>query len=137
METQGGSRNHPPEVRAQVMASLLAGQGVAEAARAYKIPVQTVSRWKVEAWREAGRSEDIGELLLNFLREGLTTLAVQLEHFRDLDWLQQQGASESAVLFGVETDKLVRILEALDVEQTEPSTRFNWDPEPRGNGRFR
>ena len=52
---------HDPEVRGQVMAALLTGQGVGQVAERYKLPKSTVSRWKAEARELAGRSEDIGE----------------------------------------------------------------------------
>ena len=54
-------KHHEPEIRAAVMAALLAGQGVSAVARKYRLPESTVSRWKADARREAGLSDDIGE----------------------------------------------------------------------------
>lgn len=108
------SRPHEPEVRAQAMAALLSGQGVTEVAKEYSIPTSTVSRWKKEAREEAGRSDDLGELLLEYLRENLTTLRAQARSFREPEWLAEQDASSVAVLHGVMTDKAVRLLEALE-----------------------
>ena len=59
------------------MAALLAGQGVSAVAREYAIPESTVSRWRANARRDAGLSDNIGELLLGYVRENLTTLQVQ------------------------------------------------------------
>jgi transposase-like protein len=106
--------HHAPEVRAAVAAALLAGQGVGEVAAQYRLPTSTVSRWKREARRAAGQSEDVGELLLAYLRENLSTLTAQAVVFRDPEWLRTQPAGELAVLHGVMTDKAVRLLEALE-----------------------
>lgn len=115
---------HDPETRAAATAALLAGQSVGEVAREYRLPHNTVSRWRTEARAEAGRSDDIGELLLDYLRENLVTLREQQIVFRDSAWLRAQGAADVAVLHGVLTDKAVRLLEALDgsgVQREAPS----------------
>jgi transposase-like protein len=96
------------------MAALLAGQGVNEVAAQYRLPKQTVSRWKKAARAEAGRSDDIGELLLGYLRENITTLRAQAVAFRNAAWLEKQDASDVGVLHGILTDKAVRLLEALE-----------------------
>jgi transposase-like protein len=95
------------------MAALLAGQGVGAVAAEYRLPTSTVSRWRAEARREAGLSDDVGELLLGYLRENLCTLQAQAVAFRDAAWLKAQPAGELAVLHGVMTDKAVRLLEAM------------------------
>lgn len=105
---------HPPEVRAACMSALLAGQGVTEVAKEYDLPTSTVSRWKAKARKEAGRTDDVGALLLDYLTENLRTLRAQAETFRDADWLREQDAGELAVLHGVMCDKSVRLLEAME-----------------------
>jgi transposase-like protein len=107
-------KHYDPETRAAVMAALLEGQGVNQVAEAYKLPHATVSRWKKQARAEAGRSEDIGELLLGYLSENLTTLRVQVRLFREERFLSRGGPEQWAILHGVLTDKAVRLLEALD-----------------------
>ena len=109
-----GAPHHPPEVRAAVMAAVLAGQGVSQVAAEYNLPTSTVSRWKSEARREAGLSDDVGALLLDYLTENLSTLTAQAVVFRDPEWLRTQAAGELAVLHGVMCDKAVRLLEALE-----------------------
>jgi transposase-like protein len=111
---------HTLETRAAVMGALLAGQGVTEVAAAYDLPQSTVSRWKAMARQEAGRSDDVGELLLDYLRENLTTLSAQAVAFRDPDWLREQGAADAGVLHGILTDKAVRLLEALEGSGVAP-----------------
>ena len=107
-------QHHDAETRAACMASLLQGQAVSAVAAHYSLPTSTVSRWKAEARKEAGRSDDMGELLLDYLTEALTTLRAQQEVFRDPTWLRSQDAGELAVLHGVTVDKVVRLLEALE-----------------------
>lgn len=109
------------EIQAQVMAALLAGQGVNETARTYNLPKYTVSRIKKkleedpELQQVATKArEDLSDLIETYLRETLITLAVQAKHFRDKDWLNRQKADQLAVLHGVQTDKTIRILEAAE-----------------------
>ena len=112
--------NYSEETKAAVIAALLAGQAVASVAKEYKIPAGTVKSWKSRqlngenvATVATEKRQEVGELLLQYLRENLETLRVQAVAFRDRDWLAQQGASESAILHGVLTDKAVRLLEAM------------------------
>ena len=114
------AKEHSPEIRAAAMAALLAGQGVSEVAEEYALPSSPVSRWKAEARKEAGRSDDVGELLLDYLSENLRTLRAQAVAFRDPDWLRDQEANSAAVLHGVMTDKAVRLLEALQGSGVQP-----------------
>ncbi len=84
------------------------------------MPKGTVSGWKRQAEGEAAgvgaratQKEEIGELLIGYLRANLSALTQQAKVFADPEWLQKQSASELAVLHGVQTDKAVRLLEAL------------------------
>ena len=102
------------------MAALLAGQGIQEVAKQYKIPEGTIKAWKSRqkdasqvAAVAAGKKEEIGELLLEYLRTNLRTLKAQTIVFSDPLWLAKQDAGEVAVLHGVMTDKAIRLLEAL------------------------
>jgi len=112
-----GRRSYSDEQKAQVIAALLAGQSVREVARAYRIPASTIAGWS--AARNAPdpiapyTKKEIGDLILEYLREVLITLVAQQEVFRDATWLRQQPASEAAVLHGVLTDKAIRLLEAM------------------------
>lgn len=104
------------ETKAAVMAALLAGQSINSVAREYKIPKGTVSAWKnrgVAKKATQKKIDDIGELLIKYLRTNLRTLDKQAEFFGDEAWLKRQTASDVAVLHGVMTDKSVRLLEAM------------------------
>lgn len=110
---------YDPATKAAVMAALLEGQAVTKVAEQYNIPAPTVSGWKSKAKEMLGadlpneKRDAIGDLLIEYLRENLQTLREQAVHFRDIEWLKEQGAAESATLHGVMTDKAVRLLEAM------------------------
>jgi transposase-like protein len=111
---------HSDEVKAQAMAALLTGQGVAEVAKAYKLPERTVRDWlnSPEFAEVRHKKRDrIGELLGDYVETNLVTLKAQSEHFRDKAWLSRQPASELAVLHGVIADKTIRILEAAEIAE--------------------
>lgn len=116
-----GRREYSADEKAHVMAALLAGQGVGDVARTYKIPEGTVKAWKTQAKQQlasngpiASRRDQIGELLVTYLAETLETLAFQqINVFRNRAWLAKQDAQQMAVLHGVLADKAVRLLEAL------------------------
>lgn len=119
-------KQYDEQVKAAVMAALLAGQSVSSVAREYKLPKGTVSSWKRQAHREVDnastqKKDEIGDLLLDYLTASLRTLKAQVEVFGDKTWLTKQPASELAVLHGVITDKAVRLLEGLAESGTDGS----------------
>ena len=114
------NRGHSSETKAQVLAALLEGQSVSHVAAQYNIPEGTVKSWKSRQKNEpvasvaTEKKEEIGDLLIDYLRTSLQTLKVQAEHFGDKQWLNKQDASSLAVLHGVSMDKAIRLLEALE-----------------------
>lgn len=117
-----------PQSKAAVMAALLTGQSISSVAREYKISKSTASLWKREAFersvgsapKKGGETED---LLFEYLNANLKSLCLQVEHFGDKAWLQTQDAAGLAVLHGVQTDKAIRLLEALNAGgQAEPES---------------
>lgn len=113
-----GARPHDDQTKAAVMAALLTGQSIGETARQYAISPNTIRAWR-NATGLGGthpvapeKRADLDELITRYVRENLTTLAVQAEHFRDKAWLLEQPANELAVLHGVAADKAIRLLEA-------------------------
>ena len=119
-------KQHSNETKASVLAALLTGQSISEVARQYRIPEGTVKAWKSRqtdvgvATVATTKREEIGDLLLGYLRANLQTLRVQVEEFRDKAWLSKQDAADVAVLHGVLTDKMVRLLEALGGGERNP-----------------
>lgn len=109
---------HSEETRAAVMAALLEGQSIGKVAEQYHIPKTTVARWNREGVPGNGtQKEQIGALVLEFLQESLQTAIEQVQVFRDEKWLKRQDASQVAVLYGVNLDKAIRLLEALAASQ--------------------
>lgn len=113
------------ETKAAVMAALLTGQSITEVAKEYDIPKGTVSSWKA---RELGdishtiatqKREELGDLLLEYLRETVKTMIAQSVFARTEEWLKRQTASEFAVMHGVQTDKAIRLLEALSARPSD------------------
>lgn len=124
-------KKHSDEVRAQVMAALLAGQGVMEVASQYNLDASVVSRWKSTIPGDqlqvvaSKKGERIEQLLFEYLTETLITLKEQTILARERDYVTKQPAGELAVLHGVMADKAVRLLEAAhratESSQTEPA----------------
>jgi transposase-like protein len=112
-------RKHPDDLRAQVMASLLAGQGVSEVAAQYELDISVVSRWKSAIPSEqlqvvaSKKSEEIEGLLFKYLTQTLKTLTIQSEVASEREYILKQPAGEFAVLHGVMADKSIRLLEAI------------------------
>lgn len=109
---------HSDEIRAAVMAALLAGQGVNQVASEYNLDPSIVSRWK-KAIPERDlqqlaivKQETIGDLVEMHLRTSLSACIKIANQTNDELWLSRQRADSLAVLFGVVSDKSIRLLEA-------------------------
>lgn len=115
-------REYSQEVKAAVIAALLAGQSVSAVAKEYNIPKGTVSGWKSKENNPEGvatsidqkKKVDIGDLLIKKLNEHLKAAIAIAEAVQDPDYVKAQDASDIAVLLGVIDDKVFRMLEALD-----------------------
>ncbi len=109
---------HSAEVRAQVIAALLAGQGVLEVARQYKLPKQTVSRFKNSCVPdELGRvgpknRETLDSLLLEAVSANISALTAIADAVSEPEYVSKQPADSVGVLYGILADKAVRFLEA-------------------------
>lgn len=108
-------KEYSAEVKAAVMSALMQGQSIGSVAKEYQIPKTTVSRWKNNGvpLDSTQKNAEIGDLLLEYLRENLKALRAQAIQFQDREWLKKQSADSVAVLHGVMTDKAVRLLEAM------------------------
>jgi hypothetical protein len=109
------SRN--PEVKAAVVAALLAGQSISQIAKQFKIPKGTVSNWKkrmAQGVQENGTQNGIGDLLVELVRENLKGLMAGAALLQDPVWMRKQGAAEVGTFLGITHDKTMRMLEAMD-----------------------
>jgi transposase-like protein len=118
-----GAKRHSPEVKAQVIAALLAGQGVSEVATTYKLDKSVVSRWRAKINADdlqriaTKKSDEFTELIAEALRSILKTLRFSADTIRSEQgwaWIKQNGPAEFATLVGVLTDKGFRLLEAAE-----------------------
>lgn len=112
-------KKHSDEVRAQVMAALLAGQGVSEVATQYEIPDSTVSDLRKALEAEFGelrtkKGKEIEELLFGYLKSNLVALDAQAKVVSEREYIIKQPADSLAVLHGVMADKSIRLLEAIE-----------------------
>lgn len=119
---------HSDEVKAKVIAALLAGCGVCEIARELNLPHNTVSDYKAEIpedkFDELRRKKGarIDDLVYDYLVQNLETLRVQSKVLSDEGYIKKQPASEMATLHGVMADKTVRLLE-VTTNNTIPADR--------------
>lgn len=131
-------RAYSPEEKAAALAALVAGQGLDEVARDYKIPVGTLKAWRhysegpVDPELAIAKRERVGELLMEYLEANLSCLTAQIQVFRDPEWLRKQDAHQAAIIHGVMADKATRLLEALRPRETpaDPGS----EPDPMGDG---
>lgn len=116
------------ETRAAVMAALLAGQSVSQVAEAYNIPRGTVAGWSSKLHQTGvsavsnTKKQEIGDLLLDLLQQQVKALLATLAAVQDSSWIKRQNASDLAVFFGVNYDKLARMIEALNRAANDTAT---------------
>jgi len=118
---------HPPELRAQVVAAVLAGASISALARQYGISKGTIGTWlesdEIRTVRTAERAHDpdsIYEWILDLVAAHVTTIQAQLQAASRPAWLEKQSAAELAQLVAVERDTALRLLGGL---------QDNWTPE--------
>jgi len=109
---------HPPELRAQAVAEVIAGASLSEVARQHGLDKALVSRWvaavatvatdqRARALREPATLED---LLYDLVEQHTLTLRAQLQAAARAEWLEKQSAAELAGLLVAERDTLIRLL---------------------------
>jgi hypothetical protein len=103
---------HPPELRAQVVAAVLAGATITEAASAFHIDHSLVSRW-VAAGAVQPLAQEKGptdaELIMQYFRTAIRAMIVQAEVFGDDDYCRSQDADKLAIAHGVLGDKFAGV----------------------------
>ena len=124
------TREYTPEVKAAVMAQLMDGQSIRGVSRDTGIPKTTIQHWNEELRAMVGRGptvptakkEQIHELLVDLLIAKLESLIALSEHAGDKKWLTLQDASAVAMLLGVSDDKVMRMLEKFEGNESESAT---------------
>lgn len=123
------AREYSPEVKAQVLAALLAGQSASSIAKQFDIPRGTVAAWQarktdpvvatVAANAAQKKQAEIQELILDLLIAQLRSQIAMADHLADKDWLMQQDAAALGAALGISNDKVFRLLQALDNDRSE------------------
>lgn len=109
---------YPQEVKAKVIALLLAGATVMEIARELKIPHRSISNYKKEipenqlAELSRKKGERLDDLVYQCLVTNLQTLNEQAVIVREKEYVLKQPADQLATLYGVMADKTLRLLGA-------------------------
>lgn len=103
---------HSAELRAQVVAAVLAGMTLAEAAKNFGLAKRTVANWV--GTDGTGQREEaliaIEDLLLDLVAEHAHTLRAELQAAASPAWLEKQSAADLAQLVVAQRDTLIRLL---------------------------
>ena len=135
------------ETRAAVLAAIASGDSIRHAAEAHDVPPSTAAGWKKKAKVQTGSAQSrtkkrngefdaevydpadpFSDLLILLTRDKIQTLREQLHFFRDVEWLRKQNAADVAILFGVVSDKALRLLEAYGGAIDDEPTTHRLDP---------
>jgi Transposase len=115
-------RAYPADIRARVLAAILAGVSVSEAARANGVDKRVASRWaKQDATLATARTnardrfapDAMGAAIAELIFVHLDTLQKQLEFVAGAGYLREQPAGGVAELLETEADTLIRLLSGL------------------------
>jgi transposase-like protein len=108
---------HSAELRAQVIAAILAGASISAAAKQFGIDKGLASRWFASdatvATAQRARERDpqtLEALIYDLVAQHLATLQLQLQAATSADWIEKQSAAELAQLVIAERDTLLRLL---------------------------
>jgi len=105
---------HSPELRAQVVAAVLAGTTIAQAAREFGVSKSLVSQWSQSGVRtvrtEKKEVSDSG-LIMSYFRTAIRAMIVQAEVFADDGYCRSQDADKLALAHGILGTKLAGIAE--------------------------
>jgi Transposase len=117
-----------PQVRAEAVAAVVAGERITSVARRLGIDDGLLSRWvAADAGVAIRRPVDIGAKLIVLIEAYVDTLLVELQAARDPAWLARSTPADLASLVAVQHDGLIRLLSGIkpiqpsDPELPEPS----------------
>lgn len=120
------ANGYTEEQKAEVIAALLTGLSIRQAAEKFKIPRGTISHWSGAMSTDDGLAETIrvtkqriGDLLLECIRVALEGHIARERLFADETYLRSQPLSEVKVLHGICQDKTARLLDS--VAEVEPA----------------
>lgn len=134
-----GRKEYGDEVKAAVLAALLVGQSVSSVAKEYNIPKGTVSSWqerereKLDTMRRDATQQlngsppqsDLGSKLARYMEASINSLTSQVEVMGEKEFLRAQDMQQIAVGHGIQMDKFIRLLEAMNRATSEPNAAEN------------
>jgi len=103
---------HPPELRAQVLAAVMAGTSISQAARDFGLDQGLVSRWVMAGMQPLAsvkRQLTDVELIMTYFRAALEAMIAQAQVFGDPAYCRGQDADKLAIAHGVLGDKLAGV----------------------------
>lgn len=113
-------QTYTDEQRAQVIAEWKAGSSLNQLARAHKMPKGTVQRWvqnlervQVATQKNEVAVYDLDAMALRLIDGSVSAVSSIHGLATRSDWLEKQNAADLAVLLGVISDKLYRLLGAI------------------------
>lgn len=120
MSRKGKVTAYSPSVKAAVLAAILAGTSVKDAAAQYGPAEATIRGWVAEHNRHPSvdvqhlkKTTDISDLIATYLQTLMRALVIQAEVTSDAEYILRQDADKLAILHGVFADKGIAILDRL------------------------
>lgn len=105
---------HSDELRAQVIAAMVAGDSVSGVARRFGIDKSIVSRWAADATvattPRARTREELGELIYDAVAATLRSLIARADATGSANWIQKQSAADLAQLAATDWDRIIRMV---------------------------
>ncbi len=118
-------RPYPSEVRATVVAEILAGEAIAKVAKRYDVPRETAQGWWLEdrpvELSNVRTRERMVEQLYDTAYECLDGVRASARLLQDEAWTRSQNAADLAALVGTLSDRTIRMLGGL--RPAEPEQR--------------
>ena len=121
----------------EALDAIAENETLSSVAKRLAIPVSTLSGWlKKSKQMEVGPIKpvsiltsshqlgDIGDHLVDYICELLSTLKLQAKFLSNEEWLKAQSANQLAALHGVLADRTILLLEALS-EPPQPTNASN------------
>src|SRR4029453_4030284 len=114
---------HPPDLRAEAIAAVLAGASMAQVARHYGVSKGTLGTWlaqdesvrtvRTEQRTREQRLEFVGGFVIDLVAEHAKTLTAELQAAARPEWLEKQSAAELAQLVVAQRDTFIRLFAGL------------------------
>ena len=112
-------QSYTPEIKAQVIAAHQAGEANKAIARRLGLPLTTVRGWigKVAPLAVPENKGWLDEQIWGLIADTIASIRAVARKAQDDEWLDKQTANDLAIYTGVQSDKLIRVLAALDYDR--------------------